>query len=111
MNTLLSSRESMSDPDADVENDDEATDLVASPGHIKSSVSAQDASSAAAAAAAALYADSLQRDDCDFVGSNVSMKLRNMDRTQRIIAEKLIGEVLFFGHFNELERTARIQPK
>lgn len=111
MNTLLSSRESMSDPDADVENDDEATDLVASsPGHIKSSVSAQDANSAAAAAAA-LYAESLQRDDCDFIGSNVSMKLRTMDRTQRIIAEKLISEVLFFGQFNELERTARIQPK
>lgn len=114
MNTLLSSRESMSDPDADadVENDDEATDMIASsPGHIKSSVSACQDANSAAAAAAALYAESLQRDDCDFIGSNVSMKLRTMDRTQRIIAEKLIGEVLFFGQFNELERTARIQPK
>ncbi|XP_064535439.1 uncharacterized protein LOC135426316 isoform X2 [Drosophila montana] len=109
MNSLLSSRESMSDADGDVDND-EATESAASPGHIKSSVSAQDASSAAAAAAA-LYAESLSRDDCDFVGSNVSMKLRTMDRTQRIIAEKLISEVLFFGQFNELERTACIQPK
>ncbi|XP_034472301.1 uncharacterized protein LOC117780042 [Drosophila innubila] len=111
MNSLLSSRESMSDADADGEVDnDEATESAASPGHIKSSVSAQDATSAAAAAAA-FYADSLSRDDCDFVGSNVSMKLRTMDRTQRIIAEKLISEVLYFGQFNELERTARIQPK
>ncbi|TDG45114.1 hypothetical protein AWZ03_008452 [Drosophila navojoa] len=106
MNSLLSSRASMSDGD----DNDEATESAASPGHIKSSVSAQDASSTAAAAAA-LYAESLSRDDCDFVGSNVSMKLRTMDRTQRIIAEKLISEVLFFGQFNELERTACIQPK
>ncbi|KRF81610.1 uncharacterized protein Dvir_GJ17452, isoform H [Drosophila virilis] len=109
MSSLLSSRESMSDADGDVDND-EATESAASPGHIKSSVSAQDAGSAAAAAAA-LYAESLSRDDCDFVGSNVSMKLRTMDRTQRIIAEKLISEVLFFGQFNELERSACIQPK
>ncbi|KAH8404872.1 hypothetical protein KR222_007521 [Zaprionus bogoriensis] len=108
MNTLLSSRESMSDPEG--ENDETATDLALSPGRIKSSVSAQDASSAAAAAAA-LYAESLSRDDCDFVGSNVTMKLRAMDRTQRIIAEKLIGEVLYYGQLNELERTTRIQPK
>ncbi|KAM8715704.1 hypothetical protein ACLKA7_002710 [Drosophila subpalustris] len=110
MNSLLSSRESMSDADGDNDNDGEATESAASPGRIKSSVSAQDATSAAAAAAA-FYADSLSRDDCDFVGSNVSMKLRTMDRTQRIIAEKLISEVLYFGQFNELERTARIQPK
>ncbi|XP_058986293.1 uncharacterized transmembrane protein DDB_G0289901 [Musca domestica] len=73
----------------------------------------QDASSsaAAAAAAAAIYAESLNKDDCDFIGSNVSVKLRSMDRTQRIIAEKLISEVLYYGQFNELERSARIQPK
>ncbi|XP_062120753.1 histone-lysine N-methyltransferase Suv4-20 isoform X1 [Drosophila sulfurigaster albostrigata] len=108
MSSLMRSRESMSE-DGDADND-EATESAASPGHIKSSVSAQDASSAVQAAAA-LYAESLSRDDCDFVGSNVSMKLRTMDRTQRIIAEKLISEVLYFGQFNELERTARIQPK
>ncbi|XP_034098766.1 histone-lysine N-methyltransferase Suv4-20 isoform X2 [Drosophila albomicans] len=108
MSSLMGSRESMSE-DGEADND-EATESAASPGHIKSSVSAQDASSAVQAAAA-LYAESLSRDDCDFVGSNVSMKLRTMDRTQRIIAEKLISEVLYFGQFNELERTARIQPK
>lgn len=72
---------------------------------------ATSSSAAAAAAAAALYAESLNRDDCDFIGSNVSLKLRSMDRTQRIIAEKLISEVLFYGQFSELERSARIQPK
>ncbi|EDW77863.2 uncharacterized protein Dwil_GK24319 [Drosophila willistoni] len=109
MTSLLNSRESVSDGDNDNDDlmNDEATESAASPGHIKSSVSAQDAR----AAAAALYAESLQRDDCDFIGSNVSMKLRTMDRTQRIIAEKLISEVLYYGQFNELERTARIQPK
>ncbi|XP_037958026.1 uncharacterized transmembrane protein DDB_G0289901 [Teleopsis dalmanni] len=71
----------------------------------------QEATNSAAAAAAAIYAESLNKDDCDFIGSNVTLKLRSMDRTQRIIAEKLISEVLFYGQFNELERSARIQPK
>uniref|UniRef100_W8AKR7 MADF domain-containing protein n=2 Tax=Ceratitis capitata TaxID=7213 RepID=W8AKR7_CERCA len=66
---------------------------------------------ASTSAAAAIYAESLNKDDCDFIGSNVTLKLRSMDRTQRIIAEKLISEVLFYGQFNELERSAHIQPK
>lgn len=106
MNSLLGSRESMSDGEEPDPDNDEATESAASPGHIKSSVSAQ-----AAVAASAFYAESLNRDDCDFIGSNVSLKLRTMDRTQRIIAEKLISEVLYYGQFNELERSARIQPK
>uniref|UniRef100_A0A0K8WM31 Uncharacterized protein n=4 Tax=Bactrocera latifrons TaxID=174628 RepID=A0A0K8WM31_BACLA len=79
-------------------------------GRIKSA-SQEAASTSAAAAAAAIYAESLNKDDCDFIGSNVTLKLRSMDRTQRIIAEKLISEVLFYGQFNELERNAHIQPK
>ncbi|KAH8369068.1 hypothetical protein KR200_003490 [Drosophila serrata] len=106
MSSLLGSRESMSDGEEPDPDNDEATESAASPGHIKSSVSAQ-----AAVAASAFYAESLNRDDCDFIGSNVSLKLRTMDRTQRIIAEKLISEVLYYGQFNELERSARIQPK
>lgn len=51
------------------------------------------------------------RDDCDFIGSNVTIKLRTMDKTQRIIAEKLISEVLFYGQFNELDKTAKVIPK
>lgn len=97
MNSLLSN-ESLS----------EETGTTAS-GRIKSGT--QEASTSAAAAAAALYAESLNKDDCDFIGSNVTLKLRSMDRTQRIIAEKLISEVLFYGQFNELERSAHIQPK
>ncbi|XP_017056541.1 ell-associated factor Eaf isoform X2 [Drosophila ficusphila] len=106
MTSLLGSRESMSDGEEPDPDNDEATESAASPGHIKSSVSAQ-----AAVAASAFYAESLNRDDSDFIGSNVSLKLRAMDRTQRIIAEKLISEVLYYGQFNELERSARIQPK
>ncbi|KAH8328601.1 hypothetical protein KR067_011486 [Drosophila pandora] len=105
MNSLLGSRESMSDGEDPDPDNDEATESAASPGHIKSSVSAQ------AAVTSAFYAESLNRDDCDFIGSNVALKLRTMDRTQRIIAEKLISEVLYYGQFNELERSARIQPK
>lgn len=51
------------------------------------------------------------RDDCDFIGSNVTIKLRTMDKTQRIIAEKLISEVLFYGQFNELDKSAKVIPK
>lgn len=51
------------------------------------------------------------RDDCDYVGSNVTIKLRTMDKTQRIIAEKLISEVLFYGQFNELDKSAKVIPK
>lgn len=51
------------------------------------------------------------RDDCDYIGSNVTIKLRTMDKTQRIIAEKLISEVLFYGQFNELDKTAKVIPK
>ncbi|KAL5280943.1 hypothetical protein ACFFRR_004761 [Megaselia abdita] len=51
------------------------------------------------------------RDDCDYIGSNVTIKLRTMDKTQRIIAEKLISEVLFYGQFTELDKTAKVIPK
>ncbi|XP_011207899.2 pneumococcal serine-rich repeat protein [Bactrocera dorsalis] len=98
MNSLLSN-ESLSEETA-----------TSTSGRIKST-SQEAASTSAAAAAAAIYAESLNKDDCDFIGSNVTLKLRSMDRTQRIIAEKLISEVLFYGQFNELERNAHIQPK
>lgn len=98
MNSLLSN-ESLSEETA-----------TSTSGRVKSA-SQEAASTSAAAAAAAIYAESLNKDDCDFIGSNVTLKLRSMDRTQRIIAEKLISEVLFYGQFNELERNAHIQPK
>ncbi|XP_037823884.1 trinucleotide repeat-containing gene 6C protein [Lucilia sericata] len=109
MNSLLSN-ESMSEDNTSISGRIKSGSLSGNPNGMSGS---QDASSsaAAAAAAAAIYAESLNKDDCDFIGSNVSVKLRAMDRTQRIIAEKLISEVLFYGQFNELERSARIQPK
>lgn len=109
MNSLLSN-ESMSEDNTSISGRIKSGSLSGNPNGLSGS---QDASSsaAAAAAAAAIYAESLNKDDCDFIGSNVSVKLRTMDRTQRIIAEKLISEVLYYGQFNELERSARIQPK
>lgn len=109
MNSLLSN-ESMSEDNTSISGRMKSGSLS---GNQNGMGGSQDASSsaAAAAAAAAIYAESLNKDDCDFIGSNVSVKLRSMDRTQRIIAEKLISEVLYYGQFNELERSARIQPK
>lgn len=69
------------------------------------------ASETAIDSSAAIYVDNMPKDDCDFIGSNVSTKLRGMERAQRIIAEKLISEVLYYGQFRELERTAHILPK
>ncbi|XP_013114345.1 uncharacterized protein LOC106092126 [Stomoxys calcitrans] len=111
MNSLLSNESMSEDNNTSVsERLKPSGSVVGNPNGLGNS---QDASSsaAAAAAAAAIYAESLNKDDCDFIGSNVSVKLRSMDRTQRIIAEKLISEVLYYGQFNELERSARIQPK
>ncbi|XP_075153143.1 uncharacterized protein LOC142226809 [Haematobia irritans] len=111
MNSLLSNESMSEDNNTSVSERLKPTgSVVGNPNGLSNS---QDASSsaAAAAAAAAIYAESLNKDDCDFIGSNVSVKLRSMDRTQRIIAEKLISEVLYYGQFNELERSARIQPK
>ncbi|KAL5283875.1 hypothetical protein ACFFRR_006267 [Megaselia abdita] len=51
------------------------------------------------------------KDDCDYVGKNVSIKLRSMDKSQRIIAEKIISEVLFYGQINELDTSAKVLPK
>lgn len=110
MNSLLSNESMSEDNNTSISERLKSASAGGNPNGISNS---QDASSsaAAAAAAAALYAESLNKDDCDFIGSNVSVKLRSMDRTQRIIAEKLISEVLYYGQFNELERSARIQPK
>ncbi|XP_071450961.1 uncharacterized protein [Hetaerina americana] len=41
-------------------------------------------------------------DNFDLVGKNVAMKLRNMESTQKAIAERLIGEILFQGQMEML---------
>ncbi|XP_046396529.1 uncharacterized protein LOC124163580 isoform X2 [Ischnura elegans] len=41
-------------------------------------------------------------DNFDLVGRNVAMKLRTMEATQKAIAERLIGEILFQGQMEML---------
>nr|CAD7409742.1 unnamed protein product [Timema poppensis] len=49
---------------------------------------------------------SSEEDVFDHVGKNVAAKLRGMDRTQRIIAEKLISDVLYSGQLDLLSKDA-----
>lgn len=43
-----------------------------------------------------------QNDEFDAVGTNVASKLRSMNHTQRIIAEKVISDILFNGQLGSL---------
>lgn len=43
-----------------------------------------------------------QNDEFDAVGTNVASKLRSMNQTQRIIAEKVISDILFNGQLGSL---------
>lgn len=47
-------------------------------------------------------------DEYDAIGLNVAVKLRSMNSHQRIIAEKLIGDVLFNGQLNTLSITSHL---
>lgn len=47
-------------------------------------------------------------DEYDAIGLNVAVKLRSMSSHQRIIAEKLIGDVLFNGQLNTLSITSHL---
>lgn len=47
----------------------------------------------------------------DVVGKNFAYKLRSMKPQQRIIAEKLIGDVLFFGQLENLTLDFNVGPK
>lgn len=44
----------------------------------------------------------------DSIGRNVAHKLRIMDSQQRIIAEKIIGDALYYGQLKELTRNSHI---
>ncbi|XP_055902669.1 GATA zinc finger domain-containing protein 10 [Eupeodes corollae] len=48
------------------------------------------------------YENPRQNDEFDAIGINVASKLRVMNPTQRIIAEKLISDVLFNGQLDQL---------
>lgn len=51
---------------------------------------------------------SSQEDEFDHFGKNVAMKLRNMPHRARIIAEKLLGDVLFRAQLGILEVDTKI---
>ncbi|XP_055379644.1 uncharacterized protein LOC129610887 [Condylostylus longicornis] len=51
---------------------------------------------------------SRNNDEFDAIGMNVASKLRTMNPTQRIIAEKLISDVLFNGQLDTLAVSSRI---
>ncbi|XP_037950254.1 uncharacterized protein LOC119681209 [Teleopsis dalmanni] len=52
-----------------------------------------------------------QDDEYDAIGINVASKLRVMNPTQRIIAEKLISDVLFNGQLDNLSVTSTLTPQ
>lgn len=54
----------------------------------------------------------IEREDMfDVIGKNFAYKLRSMKPQQRIIAEKLIGDVLFFGQLENLTLDFNVGPK
>ncbi|XP_071447077.1 uncharacterized protein [Hetaerina americana] len=55
-----------------------------------------------------MYGDRIQtikeEDEFDYVGKNVSAKLRSLPRDQRIFAEKLVNDILFEAELGNLNR-------
>lgn len=47
-------------------------------------------------------------DEFDAIGRNVAAKLRNMKMDQRIIAEKLLNDILFEAQLGNLHRDSSI---
>lgn len=47
-------------------------------------------------------------DEYDAIGRNVAAKLRNMRNDQRIIAEKLLNDILFEAQLGNLHRNSNI---
>lgn len=56
------------------------------------------------------YENPRQNDEFDAIGINVASKLRAMNPTQRIIAEKLISDVLFNGQLDQLHISTNLAP-
>lgn len=50
----------------------------------------------------------MMEDEYDAVGYNVAAKLRSMRVDQRIIAEKLVNDVIFEGQLGNLRRNSNI---
>lgn len=49
-----------------------------------------------------------ENDEFDAIGKNVAAKLRNMRIDQRIIAEKLLNDILFEAQLGNLQRDSSI---
>lgn len=49
-----------------------------------------------------------ENDEFDAIGKNVAAKLRNMRTEQRIIAEKLLNDILFEAQLGNLHRDSNI---
>lgn len=47
-------------------------------------------------------------DEYDAIGINVASKLRSMNHHQRIVAEKLISDVLFSGQLDSLTVSSKL---
>lgn len=50
----------------------------------------------------------MMEDEYDAIGRNVAAKLRNMRLDQRIIAEKLVNDILFEAQLGNLHRDSSI---
>jgi hypothetical protein len=55
--------------------------------------------------------EATKEDDCDVTGRKVAVDLRQMEKVQRIIAEKIIGEVLFYGKSGLLQMNNSFMPQ
>lgn len=55
---------------------------------------------------------SAKEDEFDIFGKNVAVNLRTMTNTQKILAQKLINDVIFYGQIEQLSINSqvRVQP-
>ncbi|XP_060800378.1 uncharacterized protein LOC106139923 [Amyelois transitella] len=52
--------------------------------------------------------DSVAKQESEAFGRTIGLQLRELDHTQRYIAEKLISEVIFYGRLNQLRTDSSI---
>lgn len=41
-------------------------------------------------------------DECDIIGKRFAMQLRGMKENQKLLAEKIIGDVMYYGRMDKL---------
>lgn len=52
---------------------------------------------------------SQKEDEFDVFGKNVAIKLRTMTKEQKILAEKLINDIIFYGQMEQLSLDTQIE--